>query len=166
MTTIAISTDNLMPTVTGAANVPNPILRKASHLYALNAPPSEHGTIQIDPRTVGHSTINDYSPQYWFVWGNHLVIEPTPDVAYNLKLFYHRIPEAELTSTSDYPDNFPVEFRECLLDFSLYTLSIKLKKWKQASRYYNIYLRNLKKRKQEYVMRKAERRAIHYTGGM
>lgn len=121
--------------------------------------------LKIRPEMVGHVTIKDYSPQYWFQSGNYVVIEPVPDGRYSLKLFISTYPCGELTATTDYPTSLPPEFQPCIVDYCLYALSLRMKKWKQAARYYNLYIRNLKKRKKDYIDRKAERRAIHDIPG-
>lgn len=161
----ALNVGSLLPTITLATNLPHPVLREVTHEYGLGNPAGVveeiAGLLQIDPRNVGHIPINDNYPQYWFVWGNHIVIEPEPDTIGAVKLYYSRIPEIQLVSASDFPSDFPSEFRECVLDFSLYALSLKLKKWKSAASYYNRYVSNLSKRKKEYIDRKTERREIH-----
>jgi hypothetical protein len=56
----------------------------------------------------------------------------------------------------------PEEFHFCIVDFTCYALSLKLRKWEQAGKFYNAYIRNVSFRKKEYINRKAERRAVHY----
>ncbi len=127
---------------------------------------------QIQPTNCGFVTINGNTPQYWFPWGQYVVIEPVPDAVYTLRLFVSDYPDSELTLTTQYPSSLPEEFQSCIIAFACYALSMKLKKWKQAAKFYNIYIRNLKKRKKDYIDRKAEKRAIHhipdnvkYSGG-
>jgi len=117
--------------------------------------------LKIKPTDVGYVSLNGTYPQYWFPWGNYIAIEPVPDAQYQLLFYIADYPEYELTEDSDIPYDLPFEFHPCVVDFALYTLSMKLKRWEQAARYYNAYVRNLKIRKAEYVKRKAEQRAIH-----
>lgn len=121
--------------------------------------------LQIRPETLGHLAIEGQQPRYWYQWGNYVVIEPVPDNEYALKLYLVDFPGTTLTATTDYPDSLPEEFQPCIVDFCLYALSFRMKKWKQAAKYYNLYIRNLKKRKKEYIDRKAEKRAIHQIPG-
>jgi len=122
---------------------------------------SREGALKIFPTTLGYISIRGDMPQYWYQWGNYVVIEPVPDNAYMLTLFVSDYPTTELTATTDYPDDLPDEFQPCIVDFACYVLSLRMKKWKKAIRYYNLYIRNLKNRRQDYIDRKAEKRAIH-----
>jgi len=117
--------------------------------------------LRVRPETCGHISIKDNSPQYWFQHGNNIVIEPVPDDAYSLKLFVSDYPSEVLALDADVPDDLPDEFHSCVVDFACYVLSMKLKKWKQASKYYNDYINNLKMRRKEYIQRKAEKKSIH-----
>lgn len=126
---------------------------------------TSNGLLKVLPIGIGHISITDYAPRYWFQWGNYVVIEPVPDGIYSLKLFISDYPTTELTATTDYPTSLPPEFQPCIVDFACYVLSTKLKKWKQAARYYNLYIRNLKKRKKDYIDRKAEKRMLHQITG-
>ncbi|MFH1147971.1 MAG: hypothetical protein V1736_09740 [Pseudomonadota bacterium] len=121
----------------------------------------DHGLLKILPTNVGHIAIDGTAPQYWFQWGNNIVIEPVPDAAYSLTLSISDYPTAELTLTTEYPTSLPDEFHPCVVDFACYVLSMRLKKWGQASRFYNLYINNLKKRRKEYIDRKVERRSGH-----
>ena len=123
------------------------------------------GLLKILPETIGHITIDGDIPQYFFQWGGYAVIEPVPGGVFQLKLFVSDYPTGELTATTDYPTSLPDEFQPCVVDFACYVLSIRMKKWRQAARYYNLYINNLKKRKKDYMDRKAERRAIHALPG-
>ena len=123
---------------------------------------TKRALLKIDPRMAGHTTVLATSyPRYWFPWGKYIVIEPVPDAAYPLLLFVSDWPAEELVNNSDTPTDLPDEFHPCVVDFALYVLSLKLKKWRQAAKYYNNYIKNLKIRKQAYINRKAEQRAIH-----
>ncbi|HLA29317.1 MAG: Fibronectin, type III domain protein [Parcubacteria group bacterium GW2011_GWF1_40_6] len=119
----------------------------------------QRALLKIRPENCGHITINDNSPQYWFQHGDNIVIEPVPDAVYALKLYVSDFPDAALTTGE--PDSLPDEFHSCIVDFACYALSMKLKKWKQAAKYYNIYVKNLTQRRKDYIDRKAEKRAIH-----
>ncbi len=126
---------------------------------------TEHGgLLKIPPTVMGRAMINDYVPQYWFPWGDNVIIDPPPDADsdYRLLLFMADYPRRELTQFYDSPDELPEEFHPCIVDFACYALSLKLKKWKHAAKFYNIYIEGLKKRKKDYIDRKAEKRAIHH----
>lgn len=126
---------------------------------------ADRALLKTRPEAYGYITLQDYTPRGWHGWGGHIVIEPVPDDVFALKLFVADFPSAALVNSTDQPTELPPEFHSCIIDFACYVLSIKLKKWKQTFNYYNIYIRNLKMRRNEYVKRKAEERTIHNIPG-
>ncbi|MFH1230614.1 MAG: hypothetical protein V1709_03870 [Planctomycetota bacterium] len=116
------------------------------------------GIPKISMQMIGRLSIVGSNPQFWSQWGNNIIIDPIPDGEYPLTVFISDYPETELTNE---PSFLPKEFQQCVVMFACYSLSIKLKKWKQSLRYYNIYIRNLKKYKKEYMDRRVENRKIH-----
>ena len=116
---------------------------------------------KVSPSTFGHMPINGTAPQFWCQWGNSIVIEPLPDAVYVLSIFVSDFPVTELTAVTDYPSSLPDEFHPCIVDFALYIFSVKMKKWQQAAKYYNIYVRNLSTRKREYAMNHPDGRFAH-----
>lgn len=117
--------------------------------------------LKVSPTALGRISINNYIPMYWFQWGNYVVIEPVPDAVYSLKLFISDYPTPELTATTDYPASLPDEFHPCIIDYACYLLSLRMKKWKKAAKYYNLYIKNLKQRKKDYMDRQADRQKLH-----
>lgn len=117
--------------------------------------------MRIMPDACGHIPIKDYTPQYWFQWGNYVVIEPVPNDAYQIGNFIADYPHTALTLTSQTPSELPHEFHSCIVDFACYTLSMKLKKWKKAEIFYGRYLNNLENSQREYIRRKAESKEVH-----
>jgi hypothetical protein len=122
---------------------------------------SQQGLLKVIPTVLGYAPIEDNYPGYWYPWGNYVILEPVPDGVYSLNVFSSGVPGTELTLSTDYPTGLPEEFHPCIVDFACYVLSFKLKKWQQAARFYNIYIKNLNARKKEYMDRKAERRNVH-----
>ena len=118
--------------------------------------------LKVDPRILGHVNVSDNSyPKYWYQWGDKIIIEPVPDDEYPLVLYLSDYPHDPMVLNSDTPVELPDEFHSCVVDFALWVLALKLKRWRQAAGYYNIYIRNLKIRQAAYMKRKAEQRAIH-----
>ena len=60
-----------------------------------------------------------------------------------------------------YPSSLPDEFHSCVVDFACYVLLLRLRKWGQAARFYNLYINNLKKRRNDYIKRKTDQRSLH-----
>jgi hypothetical protein len=128
--------------------------------------------MKVQPENLGHIMAESSVPQYWFQWMDKVVVEPVPDAPYTLKLYTSDYPTTQLTLTTESPTSLPPEFQPCIVDFACYVLSLRLKKWSKASKYYNLYISNLKKRTQSYMDRKAEKRSLHtvpdtvtYSGG-
>jgi hypothetical protein len=120
-----------------------------------------NGVLLVNPNVFGCLSIDNYSPKYWFQWGTYFTVDPLPGSAADYTIITHQAgyPLSALGSTSS-PTSLPDEFQPLLIDFACYVLSLKLRKWKQAARFYNTYVRNLNQRRQEYINRKAEKRAM------
>lgn len=96
----------------------------------------------ILPTNIGSVPLNNSTyPEYWFNWGDYLVIEPVPDARYILKLYYADYP-IQLTGDSSVLE-VPKEFHQCVIDYALHLLSIKLQRWTDVALYYNKYLTSL-----------------------
>lgn len=120
------------------------------------------GMISAYPQTLGHVTINGYTPQYWFQWGDILVIEPLPDVAtYDLYVYASCYPSAVLSGDSDTASCVPAEFHECILMFATSFACLKLKRWGDAAMFYNKYIESVQSKKAEYVSKYTEVRQLH-----
>ena len=110
------------------------------------------GMSEILPQTTGRISINNYTPQYWFQWGEFLVVEPLPDVAtYDLNIYASCYPAAVLTADADLPSSVPPEFHEVIAVFATSYASLKLRRWGDAALYYNMYIENIQMRKFEYI---------------
>lgn len=114
------------------------------------------GNIKSNPTVFGWYGINNYAPKFWFQWGNFFAVDPLPDASYSLILYEADAPSAALTGTTSVPSELPAEFQTLLVDFACYVLSLKLKKWKQAARYYNKYINDLNKKRRDFLLRKAD----------
>jgi hypothetical protein len=112
------------------------------------------GNIKSNPTVFGWYGINNYAPKFWFQWGNFFAVDPLPDASYSLILYEADAPSAALTGTTSVPSELPAEFQTLLVDFACYVLSLKLKKWKQAARYYNKYINDLNKKRRDFLLSK------------
>ena len=111
------------------------------------------------PQTIGHIPINGNTPQYWFQWGNYVVIEPVPDAAtYTIVINASCYPEAIISLDEDLPSSIPVEFHECVYLYALAFACFKLKKWQEAGVFYNRYIEELQIKKMEYVIKSNDAR--------
>lgn len=106
------------------------------------------------PPSFGHSKVDASVPQYWFQWGQSLVIEPLPDVAtYDLAVYASCLPAAVLSADADLPVGLPVEFHECVFFFTLAFAALKLRRWSDAANAYNQYIMELQQKRSEYIMK-------------
>lgn len=120
------------------------------------------GLLSVMPQTIGHIPINGYSPQYYFKWGNYLVIEPLPDVGtYDLFLYASCYPAAVMTADGDTPASLPIEFHESVYQYALAFSCLKLKRWGDAANFYNKYIENVQSKKFEYVSKYPDSRMMH-----
>lgn len=112
----------------------------------------------ILPTNIGSVPFNNKTyPEYWFNWGEYLVIEPVPDARYILKLYYSDYP-AKLTDDASVLE-VPKEFHQCVIDYTLYLLSIKLQRWTSVAIYYNKYITSLQMATVVYVRKFSDARA-------
>lgn len=119
------------------------------------------GLTRISPNVAGYTAIDSYMPIFWFQWGNYIEVEPRISTSdYSVRAFIADAPSAALTGTTSVPSELPAEFQTLLVDFACYVLSLKLKKWKQAARYYNKYINDLSKKRRDFLLRKAEKKSI------
>lgn len=114
------------------------------------------------PQTVGHLAINTSVPQYWFQWGQNLVVEPLPDAAtYDLAIYASCVPTPALSTGTDTLDDLPVEFHECVYLFALAFAALKLKRWADAAKAYNRYIMDVQRKRAEFISKYAEGRFTH-----
>ena len=150
-----------LDTVSLSVGTTMPVASVGATVYI--ARPFKYGVLKASPGIFGHCAIDNQTPKYWFQWGDMLAIDPLPDNVANYLMMMHKADYPTRGMDATYypvPSDLPEEFQELLVDFACYVLSLKLKKWKQASRHYNIYTQNLSLRKQEYINRKAEKRLL------
>jgi len=165
-TTLGVGTSKIEepPVAIGPATLTSSISAYASSSTVVEVlRPFTYGVIKANPNVFGHLVIDNQTPKYWFQWNNAFVIDPLPDDTASYLMMVHRAsyPSKEMDGTYyKAPNDLPEEFHSLLIDFACYVLLIKLKKWRQASKYYNRYMRNLNAKRQEYVNRKAEERKL------
>ncbi len=85
------STRNIVPYGTNAAEVN---CYKVQHVEYIPAAGRSVMLPKIDPLRLGHyDTTGSTAPQFWYEFGNYVGIEPTPDAAYNLRLYVLDVPK-------------------------------------------------------------------------
>lgn len=134
----------------------NNIIRVTYVEYAISS--SEvNGIQQIQPTTIGYVDDNDSTPQYWFQWGDNLVIEPIPNVGtYDINVYAACYPDEAMSLDADTPHDLPESFHECIPKFAKAFVCLKLKRWGNAVANYNEYILNVQRKRLEYIEKIAE----------
>ncbi len=124
--------------------------------------PYGYGLPQVYPQTIGHMPIDTYVPQFWFQWGNFLVVETNPDAGtYDLFVYASCYPSTVLSADADVPSCAPPELHESIYFYATAFAAIKLKRWADVAVFYNRYIDTIQPRKYEYVMKFPENRVWH-----
>ena len=117
------------------------------------------GLIAVLPQTIGFLPMTTGVPQYWFQWGNYLVVEPVPTAAtYDLNIYASCYPTAVMTAAIS---TLPSEFHECVYTFTLAFAALKLKRWADAANAYNKYIVDVQRKRAEYIMKHPDSRISH-----
>ncbi len=136
--------------------VGNNVIRVNYVEYKSGATTGGQGMICALPQTYGHTPINTNVPQYWYQWGQYIVLDPVPDAAtYDLEIYAACYPSTVLVATSaDIPaSNLPAEFHEDIYYFTLAFSALKLRRWADAANAYNKYIMDIQRKRQEYIMK-------------
>lgn len=114
----------------------------------------EIGLVKILPHALGHIPTQGNYPQFWFPWGECIVIDPAPDVAtYDLFVYSAVFPSAVLTSDTATFTNLPPEFHECVYEYAAAMCNLKLRLWANFISDYNDYISEVQRRKAEYIIK-------------
>jgi len=146
-----------------------PLVFSTNHIIRVNYVEYKSGTTQggwgmlgVLPQTIGHSKIDGNAPQYWFQWGDYLIVEPITDAAtYDLAVYASCYPAAAMSNDTDTPTNLPAEFHECVYMFALAFAALKLKRWGFASHAYSRYIADVQRKRMEYIAKYPDGRFDH-----
>ena len=131
--------------------------------YKTGATEGGLGLLAVLPQTVGRVPINSSAPQYWYQWGDSLIIEPLPDAGtYDLAVYAACYPAAVMSADGDLATSLPAEFHECVYLFALAYASLKLGRWSDAANTYNRYLADIQRKRMEYIMKFPDQRISQY----
>jgi hypothetical protein len=120
------------------------------------------GMKEVAPQTIGHVTIDGYSPQFWFQWGTSLIIDPPPILGtYNINIYSACYPNTIMSLDGDMPVAIPLSFYECVYLYTISLVELKLKRWTMAAIKYNIYIDSIQKKKNEFILRRSDSRSKH-----
>jgi hypothetical protein len=126
------------------------VIRPAYVTYNMGS--GEVGMVKILPHALGHIPTQGNFPQFWFPWGDRLVIDPAPDVGtYDLCAYSSCLPAAALALDTDVPSNLPVEFHECVFMYAAAMANLKYRAWGRFVEDYNDYIREVQRRRFEYI---------------
>ena len=111
----------------------------------------------ILPTNVGYVPLKGTQPQKWFPWGKYVVLEPTPDARYVLKLYIATYPAALVGDTDELL--VPDEFKRSVVDYAESVLCIKLRRWAEVGAFYNKCIIGTQKARAEFVKSRPDPRA-------
>lgn len=103
---------------------------------------SRMGLGRILPQMVGHINLTGVTPQYWFMWGNRVCIEPIPTAVYNLVGYIASHPLQILTSDTDEPE-IPVAFIPWVIEYAHIRALMRDKQWGKAAYRYSQYITDM-----------------------
>lgn len=128
------------------------------------------GLVKALPQSFGHNDIDPVNltnyygpPRYWFQWGEYIAIDPIPDVStYDLSVYASCYPAAVISGDTAVPTSLPTEFHDCIALFATAFSALKLRRWRDMSIFYNIYISTISQLTSEYIKRYPEGR-LAYT---
>ena len=114
---------------------------------------NRQGLQRITPKMLGYLSLNGITPQFYFVWGQSIIIEPKPTTAYTLYAYVSRWPDYEMSDTTDEP-LIPAEFHTLLINFALSRAYLKTRKFGTAASHYQQYAMEMQAMMDIYRRRK------------
>ena len=125
--------------------------------YNISVPYPDYLPTRITPHHLGHVTLRDSNaPQYWFQWGNSIVIEPTPTAIYTLNVYTSGYPLTVLATDSEVPE-IPTEFHDLIPLYVVMMCKLKQKYFQDAAMKYAEYIANLQLAINKYSRKSALR---------
>ena len=113
---------------------------------------------RIAPHQLGHLKCRGLiTPQFWFQWGNKLVIEPRPTTAYNLNVYGSTNPSNQMSLSTDEPE-IPDEFQQAIIPYACMMAKFQAKRYSEFIIYYNSYLSALQDLIKGYAVREKMKR--------
>jgi len=109
------------------------------------------GLQKITPKQMGRKSYTSGAPQYWFPWGQYIIIDPLPTASYNLNVYTANYPTYEMSADTDTPQ-IPSECIECIFPYAAYRALWKSKKWGQSALYYSEYIAMVQQKKSLFDM--------------
>ena len=147
-----VTKDNIPASVKLVSLIGSNVVRVNYAEYYISSASGGRGVMNQLPNIFGHRTPDDYTPHWWFQWGDFLIVDPSPDVAtYDLNLYCSCYPAAVLTNPTDIPSSLPSEFLEDIIQFATSRIAFKLKRWNDAAMAYNRYIVSVQRKRYEYV---------------
>jgi hypothetical protein len=108
------------------------------------------GMQKIRPQQMGHLPFSGSAPQYWFQWGQYIIVDPLPAASYTMNAYIADYPQYEMYADADVPQ-VPYEFQEDIVNYAVYMAMMKDRKWGQAAAVYQSYIGSLQVKRMKYV---------------
>jgi len=122
--------------------------------YSIEVPYPRWLPLRITPHHLGHINLRDSTlPQYWFQWGNYVVLEPTPSDVYDLNLYISISPTQQMSDDEDEP-MIPHQYHEAIIPYVVMCGKMRQHYYQDAALKYEEYIIKL-----QYLIDKYKRRA-------
>ena len=108
------------------------------------------GLEKILPKQMGRMSFTSGPPQYWFQWGQWVIIDPLPLAEYALNVYAAIPPTSEMSAPTDVPQ-ISAEFHEDIVTYAVYRALWKSKKWGQSALAYQEYIASIQRKHIIYV---------------
>ena len=107
----------------------------------------------ITPQHLGHIKLHEIiTPQYWFQWGNNIVIEPRPTVEYDLNVYVSGYPSDQMSTDANEPQ-IPTEFQKAIPYYAAMMAEFQAKRYTEFAFHYNLYISTIQTLMDSYIIR-------------
>lgn len=123
-------------------------------------PYPSYSDLRVTPHHFGHIPLrDDITPQYWFQWGNYIVIEPLPTDTYALNLYVSSSPTNEFltgSSNSRVPE-IPIEFQDAIVPYVVSMGHIKNRRYRDGILKYSEYISLVQRLTDNFIRKRPAR---------
>ena len=113
--------------------------------------------VRVTPHHLGHiSKRGETTPEYWFQWGNYIVIEPLPTSVHTLKLYVSSSPTNQMSADGNSPQ-ISYEFHDAIPLYAIAMGFLKARKYQRSALVYGEYISMLQGLINKYIRRRPAR---------
>lgn len=102
---------------------------------------TEKALVKTDELRFGRLQSNGTYPQFFAETGQYVAIEPIPDAAYNLDIYYYAAP-TDMSGDADVP-SVPLAYRQLIILYALYRAYMKERSFGAGMQCYQMFMNEL-----------------------